>query len=163
MTDEEKQVAELIRAAFRDVRLGDGIGLMQGKGLDDYADKKTVVKYRLQDEKDDWSKIPAEKLNDCHSSLSFFDAEGMRFRFARIPDCRVGGKVESGPIISPDGMQRLREITIHLVIRISAEGGPGVFVDVPRRVPARPNPFLEPLVGRPLERALAEYWTNAAD
>src|SRR4029434_9253486 len=39
----------------------------------------TLAAYRANDEKDDWHRIPTEALNCCWSSLSFFDAEGMRF------------------------------------------------------------------------------------
>jgi hypothetical protein len=35
MTDEEQRVAALINVAFAKVRLGDGVGLKQGQGLDD--------------------------------------------------------------------------------------------------------------------------------
>jgi hypothetical protein len=79
MTDDEARVAELIRNAFRGVTLGEGVGLMQGQGLDDYEDDDVLMEYRAQDEKQDWTAIPVDKLNYCHSSLSFFDAEGMRF------------------------------------------------------------------------------------
>jgi len=79
MTDEEKRVAELIRKAFHGVTLGDGVGLMEAQGLDAYAGPATLAEYRSQDEKDDWSAIPVSELNSCSSSLSFFDAEGMRF------------------------------------------------------------------------------------
>ena len=79
MTEDEKRVACLVRDAFRDVALGEGVGLLQGQGLDDYADFRTLENYRLRDEKFDWAKISSEDLNRCHSSLSFFDAEGMRF------------------------------------------------------------------------------------
>ncbi|TXT25170.1 MAG: hypothetical protein FD138_2983 [Planctomycetota bacterium] len=79
MTDKEARVAALIKNAFHGVTLGNGVGLLQGQGLDDYADYKTLAEYRSQDEKEDWSRIPVEALTRCHSSLSFFDAEGMRF------------------------------------------------------------------------------------
>ena len=79
MTDEEVRVAALIKNAFRDVTLGNGVGLLQGQGIDDYADKRTLAEFRSRDEKEDWSQIPVEALTRCHSSLSFFDAEGMRF------------------------------------------------------------------------------------
>ena len=79
MTDEEARVAELIRSAFHGVTLGEGVGLLQGQGIDDYEDAKTIAEYRSRDEKLDWSRIPPEELSRCHSSLSFFDAEGMRF------------------------------------------------------------------------------------
>lgn len=74
-----QQVARAIEAAFAGVTLGGGVGLQEAQGLDDYADAETCVTYRAKDEKDDWHRIPADALNHCNSSLSFFDAEGMRF------------------------------------------------------------------------------------
>lgn len=79
MTDAERRIADVVRSAFQGVTLGNGIGLWQGQGLDDYANSETLARYRAQDEKVDWSRIPASELDSCHSSLSFFDAEGMRF------------------------------------------------------------------------------------
>ena len=72
-------LCSLIREAFAGVKLGDGVGLQQAQGLDDYEDDATCARYRENDEKDDWSRIPVGELNRCNSSLSFFDAEGMRF------------------------------------------------------------------------------------
>lgn len=72
-------VCRAIEAAFAGVTLGGGVGLQEAQGLDDYADAATCAAYRANDEKDDWHRIPAEALNHCNSSLSFFDAEGMRF------------------------------------------------------------------------------------
>lgn len=74
-----QEICELIREAFAGVKLGDGIGLRQAQGVDDYADEATCAAYRKGDEKEDWQHIPAEALNRCYSSLSFFDAAGMRF------------------------------------------------------------------------------------
>lgn len=79
MTDEEQRVAGLVREAFRDVVLGDGVGLMQGQALDDYKDESTVANYRARDEQHDWSAVSISELQSCNSSLSFFDPEGMRF------------------------------------------------------------------------------------
>lgn len=79
MTENEKCVSNLIRAAFAGVRLGEGVGLWQAQGLDDYADSRTLATYRARDEKQDWSAISTADLDRCYSSLSFFDAEGMRF------------------------------------------------------------------------------------
>lgn len=69
----------MIWGAFQGVTLGDGVGLWQAQGLDDYADDRQLAEYRVQDEKVDWPAISADDLNRCYSSLSFFDAEGMRF------------------------------------------------------------------------------------
>lgn len=74
-----QEVCRAIEAAFVGVTLGGGVGLQEAQGLDDYADAATCAAYRANDEKDDWHRIPAEALNRCNSSLSFFDAEGMRF------------------------------------------------------------------------------------
>lgn len=74
-----QEVRHAIEVAFAGVTLEGGIGLWEAQGLDDYADAKTCAAYRANDEKDDWHRVPAEALNYCNSSLSFFDAEGMRF------------------------------------------------------------------------------------
>src|SRR5438046_507176 len=79
MTLEEARVASLVREAFRGVTLGEGVGLLEGRGIDDYEVQEVLDAYRSQDEKEDWSKIPVDALNNCYSSLSFFDAEGLRF------------------------------------------------------------------------------------
>jgi len=69
----------VIEQAFADVKLGSGVGLFQAQGIDDYADNSTCAKSRASDEKHDWRKITSTSLERCNSSLSFFDAEGMRF------------------------------------------------------------------------------------
>src|SRR3569623_1426720 len=79
MSTDERRVEDLIRTAFRGVKLGNGVGLRQGRGLDNYAGAEALAKLRPDDEKDDWSAISFEDLNAYNGSLSFFDAEGMRF------------------------------------------------------------------------------------
>ena len=74
-----REICEQIREAFAGVKLGSGVGLQEGLALDGYADEITCASYRDLDETEDWQRIPIEKLNGCHSSLSFFDPEGMRF------------------------------------------------------------------------------------
>lgn len=75
----ESLVIQNIRSAFRDIVLEDGIGLWEAQGLDDYADEKTILKLREKDERKNWDNIPYKDITDCQSSLSFFDAKGMRF------------------------------------------------------------------------------------
>ena len=72
-------ICERIRVAFAGVILGNGVGLQQARGLDDYEDEKTCAELRLGDEKEDWNRISSELLNAYNSSLGFFDAEGMQF------------------------------------------------------------------------------------
>ena len=78
-SEDAKRVANIIRVAFAGVTLGDGIGLRQANGLDDYADPLTLAALRLQDEKHDWQAISFEDLDRFYCSLPFFNAEGMRF------------------------------------------------------------------------------------
>lgn len=74
---EELKVA--VTQAFAGVTLGDGIGLLEAQGLDDYVDDKTLAAYREKDEREDWSALGRDDLARYNSSLSFFDAKGMRF------------------------------------------------------------------------------------
>jgi hypothetical protein len=73
------QVIAEIDTAFSGVTLGAGVGLHEGQGLDDYRPRNELVEVRAKDEKTDWRRIPRAELSRCYSSLSFFDAEGMRF------------------------------------------------------------------------------------
>lgn len=72
-------IADQIRVAFAGVTLGNGVGMQESRGKDDYEDEETLAKYRSNDEKDDWQKIPLSELNRASGGLCFFDAEGMRF------------------------------------------------------------------------------------
>lgn len=68
-----------IRNAFEGVKLEKGVGLYQAQGIDDNEAVEVCQSLRIGDEKDDWQRITAADLNRCYSSLSFFDAAGMRF------------------------------------------------------------------------------------
>jgi len=59
--------------------LGNGVGLWEGQAIDDYETEENIGKARFRDEKLDWSKLTAADITRCQSSLSFFDADGMRF------------------------------------------------------------------------------------
>ena len=72
-------ICDQIRSAFEGVTLGNGVGMQQSIGLDDYEDEDTLAKYRSYDEKQDWGKIPLSALNRASGGLCYFDAEGMRF------------------------------------------------------------------------------------
>ena len=77
MTKEE--LITEIRTTFKDIKLDDGVGIWEGQGLDDYVDEKTILELREKDERNNWDNIPYKDLDYCQSSLSFFDAKGMRF------------------------------------------------------------------------------------
>lgn len=95
---QKARVLELVRSAFQGVTLGDGVGLRQGQGLDDYADDETLAKLRADDEKHDWTTIPVEDLKRCRSSISFFDAEGMRFHLPAFLVAELEGTFSPGEV-----------------------------------------------------------------
>ncbi|HCS53454.1 DUF6714 family protein [Rubinisphaera sp.] len=156
MTEEQTRIAELIRDAFRGVELGDGVGLTEADGLDDYADAKTLAGYRSNDEKFDWSKISATELNRYYCSLSFFDAEGMRFHLPAYLIADLEGTFEQDVVFhltyfEHDAISRfsllsdLQRTAVRefLLIRLSD-----------------PNcEFERPMI----ETALSKYWTTTED
>jgi hypothetical protein len=89
-------LCKTIRDAFAGVKLGNGIGLRQAQGIDDYDDAATCARLRAGDEKEDWSRITVEELNRCNSSLSFFDAEGMRFHLPAFLIAELCGEYHFG-------------------------------------------------------------------
>jgi len=76
---DKNEVLNKIVEAFSGVVLGNGIGLWEAQAIDDYESKKEQRKVRENDEKENWKLIPPDILQRCHSSLSFFNADGMRF------------------------------------------------------------------------------------
>ena len=99
MTADKDRVLGLVRSAFVGVTLGEGVGLRQAQGLDDYADERTLVSYRAQDEKNDWSAIPVADLDWCYSSLSFFDADGMRFHLPAYLVADLEGSLQTADVL----------------------------------------------------------------
>ena len=73
------ELRKSIESAFNGVKLEEGIGLWQAQAIDDYEEEKEQLRARSQDEKSDWTKFDGNELIRCHSSLSFFDPDGMRF------------------------------------------------------------------------------------
>lgn len=73
------QLIQNIEEAFKSVKLEDGIGLWEAQGHDDRLTDEACLKLRAKDEKENWHNIPVLNLYKCNSSLSFFDAKGMRF------------------------------------------------------------------------------------
>lgn len=86
------RITAQIREVFRDVKLGEGVGLYEGQAIDDYESDEERALKRAKDEKEDWRKIPTTNLNACNSSLSFFDAEGMRFHLPAFICCDLRGE-----------------------------------------------------------------------
>lgn len=154
MAAEADRVVALVRSAFHGVTLGNGVGLRQGQGLDDYADERTLASYRAQDEKNDWSAIPVADLGRYGSSLSFFDAEGMRFHLPAYLVADLEGSLQSGDVL------------FHLVY---TDQGPFDMLSTTQREAVRQflllrlsdhhREFCHPAI----EAALANYWTAKSE
>ena len=148
-------VCQDIETAFSGVTLGSGVGLTEAGGLDDYADAATLAAYRANDEKEDWRLIPAEALQRCNSSLSFFDAEGMRFHLPAYLLAELRDEYGFGVTFC------LTHLSEHCVSQFA------LFSSAQR---AAVRAFLLHILDDPDEqfhrsdivRALNEYWTDAA-
>lgn len=89
-----ERLCGLIRAAFRNVTLGAGVGLNEGNAIDDYAPADVRAAARDRDEADSWESIPVGDLNRCNYALSYFDAEGMRFHLPAFMIADLRGEFE---------------------------------------------------------------------
>jgi hypothetical protein len=90
----KQDVITEIRLAFSGVALGNGIGLWEAQAIDDYESKEIQMKNREKDEKEDWSALSFDDLQRCHSSLSFFDSDGMRFHLPAYIIASIDNKVD---------------------------------------------------------------------
>lgn len=85
-----------IHDAFDDVKLGNGIGIHEANGLDDYAGDIELARLRQLDEQNDWRKLDAELLNQYHSTPSFFDPRGFVFHLPAFLLAELDDKHEFG-------------------------------------------------------------------
>jgi len=102
------EIAAEVTEAFQTVKLGQGVGLFEGQAIDDYETTEERGRKRAKDEKEDWRRIESKHLNACHSSLSFFDPEGMRFHLPAFICCELRGEYHMGLRISLSGLDDLR-------------------------------------------------------
>ncbi len=106
-----------IENAFSGVTLGDGIGLWQAQAIDDYEEEKEQLKARSRDEKNDWTKFDGNELIRCHSSLSFFDADGMRFH---LPAFMLNDEFREGIDSLPYLLTNLDEYVLNMFSSLTA-------------------------------------------
>jgi hypothetical protein len=156
MDSSKENVIEEIRAAFRGVTLGDGIGLWQAQGIDDYASEETCAQYRERDEKLDWAKITADDLNRCYSSPSFFDAESMRFHLPAFLVAELNGELGVDPVFHLTQLDDYKKSKLVLLSQAQREAVRQFLLfirDEPRYAFYRPD----------VEWALANYWNSDGD
>jgi hypothetical protein len=157
MTEDARHVQKLIRTAFAGVVLGEGVGLRQGQGLDDYADTRTLASYRAQDEKHDWPAIPVANLDQCSSSLSFFDPEGMRFHLPAYLVADLEGRLQTADVLfhlvyTADGAQSRFD-------RLSPAQREAVRAFLRLRLSDPLREFVHPMI----EAALRGYWIDRGE
>ena len=106
-TERVNRAAEIVgqvTEAFEGVKLGMGVGLFEGQAIDNYDGDEERAKLREKDEKEDWRRIESMDLIDCHSSLSFFDALGMRFHLPAFICSELKGEFGEGLDITLSGL-----------------------------------------------------------
>ena len=76
-----RELSDFIADAFRNVRLGDGIGMFEADAADNYASEEQREVARQKDRSNwiEWGDIPSTEIDSSHWILCFVDAEGMRF------------------------------------------------------------------------------------
>jgi hypothetical protein len=90
------EIADSVRDAFHGVMLGDGTGLRESDGIDDYAGADELTRLRAVDEKEDWSKISADDLWRCSAAPSFMNARGMLFHTPAFVVAELTGGADVG-------------------------------------------------------------------
>jgi len=95
-TAEAEKLCERVSEAFEGVALGAGVGLFEGQAIDDYESDGIRYQERAKDEKESWERLESKHLNACSSSLSFFDALGMRFHLPAFMIADLRGEFGMG-------------------------------------------------------------------
>lgn len=85
-----------IHDAFDNVKLGEGIGLHEANGMDDYATDGELLRLRKLDERDDWRKLNAELLDQYHATPCFFDSCGFVFHLPAFLLAELNDEYEYG-------------------------------------------------------------------
>lgn len=145
-----EQISRSVEAVFSGVTLGNGIGLRQANGLDDYASPSALAELRASDEKEDWRRISVAALNRNYCGLSYFDAEGMRFHLPAFLIADLNGSYRFDMTIT------LMDIDDHKARQFA-------LLDQPQR--SAVNAFLQyradqdPVARAGILHALESYWT----
>lgn len=152
-TQDADRICSMISAAFADVKLGEGIGLWEAQGLDDYEDEQTCMKYRERDEKLNWKIITDEDLERCNSSPSFLDAEGFRFHLPAFMIADLRDAYGFDFIYSMINFQHLKYERYKLLSPLQRQAVREYLIwhrDDPQNDSDRPE----------IEKALSSYWTE---
>ncbi|GLS27229.1 DUF6714 family protein [Marinibactrum halimedae] len=78
MCDRESLILD-IEKAFKNVCLGEGIGVFEANAIDDFSSEEIKGSQREKDVRDNWKLIPDDVIDEHYHSLSFMDDDGFRF------------------------------------------------------------------------------------
>ena len=148
-------VEKEITSAFLGVCLGKGIGLWEAQAIDDYETREIQNSNRERDQKLDWRLLDYSDLQRCHSSLSFFDADGMRFH---LPAFIIGSirKEVDDPLFH---LIQLDEYSISKLKTLSNIQRKSVVMYLKWCLEDEDYIFHHPTI----RRALNEYWENESN
>ncbi len=155
MTLSLDSVKSSIRAAFDGVTLGDGVGLWQGQAIDDYEGEDAEASARARDIKHDWSAIPSQDLRRCESSLSFFDADGMRFHIPAFMIAELDDHLDVGCLYTLTSVYD--DYSLGQLSGLS-DGQRAAIVDFLRFMVQEDEDALSDAAK--IQRAIDEYWTR---
>jgi hypothetical protein len=152
-TESNIRLISEITTTFKGVELEGGIGLSEANAIDDHKDQEFRDACRKNDEKNNWESIPSSALNDYYSSLSFFDAKGMRFHLPAFMICEIKGEYRFGMSFA---LTHLSDYTKSQFTMLSKEQRQAVasFLEY---LSEHPNyEFEKPLI----EAAIENYWSK---
>ncbi len=144
------QIIEIIEAAFSGVTLGEGIGLFEAQALDDYESEEVQKRCREDDEKVNWQSLAYEVLQRCHSSLSFFDSDGMKFHLPAYIIGSIRGEIDD-PIFHLTNMGSFMESRL---VTLNGKQIQAIMAYLTWCLTEDEYNFYHPNISR----ALAEYW-----
>ena len=150
-----EQVAEEVKSAFAGVVLGSGIGLWQAQAIDDYQTEVIQKKERERDEKENWSLLEDSILQRCHSSLSFFDADGMRFHLPAFILASMKGEVDD-PIFQ---LTHLDEYGLSRFVSLKDDQRNAIVIYLTWCLESDEYKFERPNI----ENSLNEYWKRQSN
>ncbi len=149
----KEDVIKEIESAFAGEVLGNGIGLWQAQAIDDYEPEETQLRFREKDEKEDWHLLEHDTLQRCHSSLSFFNPDGMRFHLPAYILASLNDRVDD-PLFH---LTHLDDYAKSKLVSLTQEQNRAVKKYLNWCLEQEEYEFERPMI----KKALIEYWESA--
>ena len=105
--DELDSLIAEVENAFAGTLLGDGTGLLEAQGLDDYACKQELAEFRNNDEHADWRRIEIETLNRCYAAITFMNARGFVFHLPAFLIAELNLRLYRSSLFTSSSRRRL--------------------------------------------------------